>query len=76
MHHQPAEISDDQLRESIRSLNEKQHQAYDIVLSWCRDKMKNLNCMKPKKVEPIYLYLSLEVVVQEKVTLLRQSITL
>ena len=58
VHHQPAEISDDQLRKSIRSLNEKQHQAYDIVLSWCRDKMKNLNCMKPKKVEPIYLFIT------------------
>ena len=58
VHHQPAEISDDQLRESIRSLNEKQHQAYDIVLSWCRDKMKNLNCMKAKKVEPIYLFIT------------------
>lgn len=31
MHHQPAEISDDQLRESIRSLTEKQRQAYDMV---------------------------------------------
>ena len=58
VHHQPAEISDDQLRESVRSLNEKQRQAYDIVLSWCRDKMKNLNCMKPKKVEPIYLFIT------------------
>ena len=54
VHHQPAEISDDQLRESIRSLNEKQCQAYDIVLSWCRDKMKNLNFMKPK----IYLFIT------------------
>ena len=57
-HHQPAEISDDQLRESITSLNEKQCQAYDIVLSWCRDKMKHLNCMKPKKVEPIYSFIT------------------
>ena len=58
MHHQIAEISDDQLRESVRSLNEKQRQAYDIVLAWCRAKMKNLNCMKPKKVEPIYLFIT------------------
>ena len=58
MHHQPAEISDDQLRESVRSLNEKQRQAYDIVLSWCRDKMKNLNCLKCKEVEPIYLFIT------------------
>ena len=46
MHHQPAKISDDQLRQSVRSLNEKQCQAYVIVQSWCRDKMKNLNCLK------------------------------
>ena len=42
LHHQITEISD-------------QLQPYDIVLTWCRDKIKNLNCMKPKKVEPIYL---------------------
>ena len=58
MHHQPAEISDDQRRESVRSLNEKQRRAYVIVLSWCRDKMKNLNCLKCKEVEPIYLFIT------------------
>lgn len=58
MHHQPAKISDDQLRESVGSLNEKQCQAYVIVRSWCRDKMKNLNCLKCKEVEPIYLFIT------------------
>lgn len=58
MNHQPAEISDDQIRKSLRSLNEKQRQVYDIVVSWCRDKMKNLNCLKCKEVEPIYLFIT------------------
>ena len=58
MPHQPAEISDDQLRQSVRSLNKKQCQAYAIVRSWCRDKMNNLNCLKCKELEPIYLFIT------------------
>ena len=58
MHNQPTEISDDQLRESIRSLNNMQRKAYDKVLSWSRNKMKNLNSLKPEKVEPIYLFIT------------------
>ena len=44
---QPTEISDDMLRNNVRSLNEKQRFAYNIALSWCRNTMKNLNCLKP-----------------------------
>ena len=58
MHNEPAEISDDQLRESVRSLNNEQRQAFDIVVSWCRNTMKNLNSLKPQAVKPIYLYVS------------------
>ncbi len=41
-YNQPLEISDDDLRKTVRSLNNKQHYAYDVVLSWCRNKMANL----------------------------------
>ena len=41
-HIQLEEISDDLLRESVRSLNNKQRIAYDIVLSWCRNKIKKM----------------------------------
>ena len=57
-HNQPSEISDDELRKSVRSLNKKQRFAYDIVLSWCRRLIKNMNSLKPVEVEPIYLFLS------------------
>ena len=46
-YNQPSEISEDDLRKTIRSLNNEQHYAYDCVLSWCRDKMASLNTLKP-----------------------------
>ena len=58
VHNQPSDISDDLLRESVRSLNSKQRYAYDIVLSWCRTKMKSLNSLKADKVEPIHLFIT------------------
>ena len=57
-YNQPSEISDDELRKSVRSLNPKQRCAYDIVLSWCRRLIKNMNSLKPVEVEPIYLFLT------------------
>ena len=57
-HNQPSEISDDELRKSVRSLNKKQRFAYDIVFSWCRRLIKNMNSLKPVEVEPIYLFLT------------------
>ena len=55
---QPTEISDDMLCNNVRSLNEKQRFAYNIALSWCRNTMKNLNCLKPEKVDPINLFVT------------------
>ncbi len=55
---QPADICDDDLRLTIRSLNNKQRHAYDLILSWCRKKMANLNTLKPSKVDPIYLFVT------------------
>lgn len=40
---QPLEMSDDDLRQSVRSLNTQQRKAYDIILTWCRNKIKNMN---------------------------------
>ena len=55
---QPGEISDDLLHEHIRSLNEKQRIAYDTVLCWCRNKVKNLRSLKPYEIKPIYLFMT------------------
>jgi hypothetical protein len=57
-HNQPSEISDDELRQSVRSLNPEQRCAYDMVLTWCRQLIKNLNSLKPVDVKPIYLFLT------------------
>ena len=55
---QPTEISDDMLCNNVRSLNEKQRSAYNIALSWCRNTMKNMKCLKPEKVDPINLFVT------------------
>ena len=57
-HNQPAQISDDDLRQCVRSLNKRQRYAYDIVLTWCRNKMKNMNRLKPEEIKPIYLFIT------------------
>ena len=57
-HNQPSEISDDEQRQSVRSLNPGQRCAYDMVLSLCRQLIKNLNSLKPVDVKPIYLFLT------------------
>ena len=57
-YNQPLEISDDDLRKTARSLNNKQRYAYDVVLSWCRNKMANLNTLKPSKVDPIHVFVT------------------
>ena len=57
-YNQPTEISDDKLRECVRSLNKKQRYAYDIILTWCRSKMKNMNSRKPEEVKPIHLFIT------------------
>lgn len=44
---QPNEISDQFLLESDRSLNDKQRSAYNTVVSWSRNKVKNINSLKP-----------------------------
>jgi len=48
MYNQPTEIPDDQLLKSLKSLNKMQPKAYNRVLSWTRNRMKNLNSLKSK----------------------------
>ena len=50
-------MSDDDLREKVRSLNKEQH-AYDQILSWCRNKIANLNALKPSQVDPIHVFIT------------------
>ena len=55
---QPNEISDQFLLESGRSLNDKQRSAYNTVVSWCRNKVKNIHSLKPEEIKPIYLFIT------------------
>ena len=57
-YNQPSHISDDDLRKTVRSLNKEQRYAYDLVLSWCRNKMANLNTLKPSQVDSIHVFVT------------------
>ena len=54
----PSDISDDLLRESVRSLNSKQRHAFNTVLTWCRTKMIQNNSKQPNEIEPLYLFVT------------------
>ncbi len=49
-HNRPTDISDDILRQNVRSLNVQQRHAYNTFLCWCRDTMKNLNSLKSVEI--------------------------
>ena len=57
-HNQPSNISDDILRESVRSLNSQQRCAYDTVLTWCRTRVMNMNSLQPNEIEPLNLFIT------------------
>ena len=58
MCNQPTKISDDQSRKSVRSLKKIRRKACKRVLSWTRNKMKNLKSLKSQNVEPVYLFMT------------------
>ena len=45
---QPSAITDELLREYVRSLNRKQRFAYNFVLSWCRNLVKKCKLLKER----------------------------
>ena len=55
---QPSAISDDELRDAVRSLNVKQRISYDVVLSWCRNLIKSVNCLTKQTIEPIHIFVT------------------
>ena len=55
---QPSAISDDELRDAVRSLNVNQRITYDVVLSWCRNLIKSVNCLAKQTIEPIHIFVT------------------
>ena len=51
-------VSDDILREMIRSLNSQQRQVFDMIYSWAKEKIKYQNSLLQHEIKPIHLFLS------------------
>ena len=52
------EVTNDDLRATVRSLDMRQRYAFKIILKWCRDKVKNMLYLQPFPVIPIYKFIS------------------
>ena len=57
-YNQPSAIRDEELRDAVRSLNEKQCIAYDVMLSLCRNSIKSVNCLTKEIIEPIHIFVT------------------
>ena len=55
---QPSEIEDTELGVLVRSLNPRQCDAFEILLNWCRQKVKSLNSEKLTSVDPVCLFIT------------------
>ena len=53
---QPNELQDDDFLALVRSLNKEQRDGHEIVLSWCRNKMKSLSAENAIAVDPIHMF--------------------
>ena len=58
--YQPPELSDNQYRVLVRSLNSEQREAHRVVLQWSRAKMKALTSKTPNifYVDPIHIFVT------------------
>ena len=54
-YNQPSAITDEELPDA---LNVKQRIMYDIVLSWCRNAIKSVNCLTKETIEPIHIFVT------------------
>ena len=54
----PSLVTDDTLREMIRSLNCQQREVFNIIYSWAKNKIKYSNCALKHEVKPVRLFVS------------------
>ena len=54
----PYEVTGDDLRATVKSLNMRQRYAFEIILKWCKDKLKNMSSLQPLPVNPVYKFIS------------------
>ena len=57
-YNQPSAIRDEELRDAVRSLNVKQRITYDVVLTWCRNSIKSVNCLTKETIKPIHIFVT------------------
>ena len=54
----PTVISDDELNTRISSLNQRQREIFDVVLTWGKTFVQNLKLDEGSKIEPLHIFLT------------------
>ena len=54
----PCVLPDEEINEKIRSLNMKQREIFDVVLTWATKFVKIRNTKSAEKVEPLHVFLT------------------
>ena len=53
-----SEVSDDDFRAMVRCLNDRQRDAFEFILTWCRKKWKSLGSEKVQSPDAIYVFIT------------------
>ena len=54
----PCVLPDNEINQKIRSLNSKQREIVEIVLTWAKKYVKARSCQNPGNVEPLHIFLT------------------
>ena len=54
----PSTLPDAEINSSIRLLNKEQREVFEVIHEWAKKLLKNLNCVKPEVIKPLYLFIT------------------
>ena len=54
----PSVLPDTDINENVRSLNSQQREVFEIIHKWAKQYLKYQNCIIPKNVEPLHLFIT------------------
>ncbi|MEO2221042.1 MAG: AAA family ATPase, partial [Nitrosopumilus sp.] len=54
----PSVLPDIDVNESVRSLNSQQREIFETIHKWAKQHLKYQNCINPRKVEPLHLFVT------------------
>ena len=51
-------VLDEELKQKIQSLNNKQRKTFDVIHQWAREFVKNTSAKLPTKIDPLHIFIT------------------